>query len=377
MNNKIIVIGKDGHNALGVIRSLAENGINPYVIITSSNGYSYVSKSKFIKKVWVIQENEKSIIDIIMEFKDDQKKSVIIPASDFAVKVIDNNIDILKDKFIIPSINMQQGAINKLMEKDTQINLAKEYGLNVAKTWSLDLKSGNYLDKLKSINFPCIIKPLASVDGNKSDITICKDINILKESLETFIQKSYHRALVQEYLNIDYEIDIPGYSVGKTIVVPAIIKKVRIYPKDRGSTCYGIVEPVESMNIKHIIDFVSQLNYEGIFDIEAFVCQNKIIFNEINFRNSATTYALTGADIYLVLSWILCILDDGFDSNENKLKKSLVFMEERGDISYLIKEKAGIMQWLKDTKKTDTYLRWTWKDMRPFIFEILYFLRRI
>ena len=46
--NKVILIGGDHHNGLGLARSFGINGIKPYgIIVTGRNKHSFISKSKY------------------------------------------------------------------------------------------------------------------------------------------------------------------------------------------------------------------------------------------------------------------------------------------------------------------------------------------
>ena len=48
MKNKVLIIGGDHHNTLGVVESFAEKGIKPYVLIYENNSHSFVLHSKHI-----------------------------------------------------------------------------------------------------------------------------------------------------------------------------------------------------------------------------------------------------------------------------------------------------------------------------------------
>ena len=115
----------------------------------------------------------------------------MIPWSDSAAQCIDINLDKLKDKFIVPSIQNTQGAIGVLMNKYSQIKFAEKYNIPVAKTWICDFENS---DTLNEVSFPCIIKPVASYEGNKQDIEKCvilEELNallLLKYDIPSLIQ---------------------------------------------------------------------------------------------------------------------------------------------------------------------------------------------
>ena len=47
MNNKVLIIGADHHNTLGLVESLGQRGIKSYVLIVAEVKKSFVLKSKY------------------------------------------------------------------------------------------------------------------------------------------------------------------------------------------------------------------------------------------------------------------------------------------------------------------------------------------
>ena len=183
-NNKVILIGGNNHSGLGAVRSFGVNGINPYGIIISSDEDEsrFVEKSKYWKRVWRVNSEEEAVELILSKFAEETLPPVLIPWSDSAEKCIDRNLDRLKGMFIVPSINGEAGSVVSLMNKYSQIEFATKHDIPVVKTLMLDLKNINIPDAMV---FPCIIKPVASYEGNKLDIGKCKNL----EELETKIER--------------------------------------------------------------------------------------------------------------------------------------------------------------------------------------------
>ena len=190
MKNKVIVIGSDHVNTLGVIRCFGENGILPYAIIKSDTDFAATAKSKYIKKSYICKSYDNVLNLLNSEFKDESNKAVIIPVDDK-----------LKSKFILHNINDKQSEIVKYMDKYNQFLLAKKYKLKTAYSKIIDL----YSDDIEFDIFPCIIKPLASFNGKKDDITICNDKCEFENALVSFKDKNYKKLLVQEVIDFDYE----------------------------------------------------------------------------------------------------------------------------------------------------------------------------
>ena len=208
MNNcNVIIIGLNHHNTLGVIRALGEKGIFSSLILTAETKYSYVKKSKYLKKVVLVKEDSQSILEALEKFKEKQQKSILIPTSDYAALVIDDNLMKLKRDFIVPSINRIPKLVKKYMDKYIQHDLVNQYHILQARSWNVKVVG---FRSPKKLSFPCIVKPLVSATGEKSDITICKTKSVLENTLVLFKEKGYKNALIQEYINYDMECGLIG-----------------------------------------------------------------------------------------------------------------------------------------------------------------------
>ena len=60
ISNDVIVWGSDHQNTLGLVRSLGEAGIHPFVmIVMHDNDKSFILKSKYINKGYIFSSNQK------------------------------------------------------------------------------------------------------------------------------------------------------------------------------------------------------------------------------------------------------------------------------------------------------------------------------
>ena len=305
---QVIVLGADHHNALGIIRSLGEMGIMPYYILISDKWINPTTFSKYIKKTYKCScDDNKAILDLLEnEFKD-LYYPIIIPTGDPAAKFLDENYDSLSKRYIIQNINNKQGEIIQLMDKQKQMSLCEKYNLKHAKTWKVDL---NNIDK--AINFcnKVIIKPCISADGSKCDIVISDGNDVYKHLLE-FKEKGYGSVLIQEFMNIDKEYSMLGIAYNNDVIISGICQKDYVYPKKRGNTAYGKLIPTQEFkyNIDEFKRILKDVNYTGLFEIETYDVNGELYFNEINFRNSAITYALTGNGVNYVGVYVNNYLD--------------------------------------------------------------------
>lgn len=97
MGNKVILVGGNHHNILGLVRSFGINGIRPYgVVIGKDAKNGFVRKSKYWAKTWAIESDE-GLVDFLLEhFSEDKDRPVVICCSDTCAKIIDLEYDRLK-----------------------------------------------------------------------------------------------------------------------------------------------------------------------------------------------------------------------------------------------------------------------------------------
>jgi len=83
----------------------------------------------------------------------------------------------------------------------------------------------------QEVVFPCIAKPVISSEGHKTDITKCESVESQKILMTELQNKGYHRILVQEFLQKDYEAELFGCICEHTNRIPYLFSKhVREWP---------------------------------------------------------------------------------------------------------------------------------------------------
>ena len=214
MKHKVIVIGADHHNTLGVVRSLGSKGVNSDVIIIPYKKEIKKVKSKYINSIKSFPDDGQIISELLS--MESCAKHVLLVTCDIASSLLDTNYNQLKDKFVLFN---SKGRLTDLMSKEAMCHLAMEVGLNVPQ-YSVWCKGS---DMPEDIEFPCITKAISSVDGGKSDTTICQSIDELHDFLknpdlcpriqiERFIQKEIEFQFIGISLNSGETIVIPGHS---------------------------------------------------------------------------------------------------------------------------------------------------------------------
>ncbi|WP_100010094.1 ATP-grasp domain-containing protein [Lentibacillus sediminis] len=374
IQNEVIVLGGNHHNELGIIRSLGEVGCKVYFIAVNVKN-SFVVKSKYITDYWFAFE-EDDLLDILLQkFSDGKLKPIIIPSNDDTVAILDKNLDVLKKKFILPNIKNQENAILKQMNKMQMTNLAEKHGFLVPKGFIFNLNDienlQSYLDK-KEIEYPCIVKPLQSLEGPKSDIIINNNINELAANLKK-VKDKYNEVLIQEYIRKEEEVGVQGLAQKDAkIIIPSVIKRIRESSTAPSTTYAKLINPQMPVEIEKLKSMIKDLEYKGIFDVDLIVSKGRYYFIEINFRNGAYGYAVTKAGVNMPELWCLDAIGKNISISKTTINKRTTLMSEFADFKNIFLKKVNIIKWFSQYITADAHLIINRKDLKPFIFKFIY-----
>ena len=368
--NKVIIIGGDGyHNSLNLARVFGINGVAPYGILVKAGNTKWsnpCSLSKYWAKVWLVDNEKEAITFCLQQFKDENEKPVIVPSSDGAELEIDDNLDLLKPYFILPSMKGCQGEISHLMNKYDQIKWAKELGLKIANAEILSLEDS--LPVKTNLNFPLILKPVLSAEGKKQDIRKCDNQEELQKELDLLRFKGYNRILAQEYVNKDYEIELFGAILEKSENNPYLLSKhYREWPSVGGTVCYHefITDITLRNQAEEILDKIKKTGYVGNIDIELFMVNGQLMLNEVNFRNSGDLYAcFTNKVYYPFYSYLDMIGRNPLSYNFGYTNNSTA-MDELLDTRHLIYGNLSLKEWFKDWKRCSDFSLYFKGDNKP------------
>ncbi len=378
INNPVIIWGGDHHNTLGVIRSLGERRIYPYVmIIKCDNMRSFVLKSRYVKEGWIFSSDIACCEFILNQFSNSRSKAIIIATSDNAISCIDMNYDRLIQHFYIPN-GAGPGRLTRLMDKKIISKLAFESGLTIPKIWcNIDIS------KLDNIEFPCIVKPLKSITGEKSDISIIEDKAHLEEYLAN---KNADNYIIEKYIEKRFEFQLIGCSLdgGKEVIIPGYTKIIRApYYTNTGYLQYILTNEIDrelKLNIELCKHLIEKCMYTGLFSME-FVkgVDNRNYFLEINFRNDGNAYSATASGCNLPFLFVAYFAKRIYWEKYYlpNLHCSITVMPEIPDLIYVISSRLSIIGWIKDFLGADCRLYYDKRDPVPFIFELYSLLFRL
>lgn len=354
---KVIIVGDDHHNTLGLVRSLGEKGIFPIVYLDHKVS-GIVSASKYVSDVKYVASNQLADI-LIRNYKDENESPVILSSSDQCMSALDMRYNDLSPFFILFNAK-EQGRITHFMDKDKQYDLAEKCNLDYPKSIRL---TKSELQKDKCF-FPCMVKPSNSLHATKADMLVARDYDELCAHLKDGLEY-----LVQEYIEKDYEIMLPWCSLPDgTFVTGGVIRKIRQYPYNHGCTSFSVYESLENYKeiipFNNLLDFVRKIGYVGIFSIEMVVKNGKAFFLEINLRNDGMGYVPTKAGLNLPYIWYKSATNEKISPSFPTTP--LYSMIDEVDFNHVREGRINLFSWIKQVFDTDCFLLFNKVDKAPF-----------
>lgn len=319
IKNKFILLVHDHYNPLGMVRSLGEKQIYPIVILISEKEPYLVSKSRYISKLYCVKTLEEGYKILLDNYGNEKIKPFIYAGNDGFESFLDMHYNELIDRFYFWN-GGRQGRITELMEKKYQCELAEKYGFNVPKL--VKVRVG---DIPVGLHYPVITKSANSLRlGWKDQIFICETEKDLKNAFSKMKDKYI---LVQEFIKKRNELCIDGLCVnnGTELYVPLQSLYYRIPDGDYGQ--YFFFEPITDESFREKLKrLFTATGFSGIFSIEFLVDENgKLYFQEINFRNSTWSYAMTKCGVNLCYIYAKSVLKGEIDNTSEKISQKMPF----------------------------------------------------
>lgn len=357
--NKVIVIGGDHHNTLGVIRSLGERGLRSNLILVTPFKLTYVNYSKYINRNWKINRDDKIVDLLLNEYMAEQEKPVVICCSDSSSGVIDDNRDKLEPYFVLPGAD-EQGYISALMSKKRMAEIAFEIGLNIPQSYYV--KDPN--SELSQIKLPCIIKPIVSRNGSKNEIDICRNWEELRGYVVSHEIQNYQ---IQDFIDKDFEYQLIGCSTKNEVIIPGVSRILR--PCKGSNTSFLHYTPLDECfcEIEKCKEFVRRTKYHGLFSLEFLRDRNgKDYFLEINFRNDGNAICVTASGMSLPYIWYLDCIGADYSGERNKKIEPVYVMPDMAELKLLLTRQISLKEYISDLKKTNRFMEYDKKDKMPF-----------
>lgn len=341
-NNKplVVVLSRNYSTGISVIRSLGAAGYTVDLVASAfREGRSQVAAcSRYVRKsVEVVSKKVKDgddaeLLDELLKYKGMcDEKPVLFPTDDYTASIMDLNREKLKSIFIMPEIvGGGEGTMTEHMGKIKQSELARKAGLPVPKEWSISLR-GDRVVIPEDMVYPCFCKPMESITGYKREMAKCEDETELLSHLNRLRRIFADRSvLVQEFLEIDNEIDIGGVCLDQEIIIPAIIKKTNVAQYEKGVTLAGKVYPLEELGQlqETVTAMLREFHYFGMFDMELNIVGDKIYFNEVNLRSGGPNFSYFMSGVNLPALFVKEALGEGHAPEDEKVEaygKSFIY----------------------------------------------------
>lgn len=360
---KVIVIGHDAVNALGLIQSLGREGLYVVAVIIGKTS-SLIKSSKYVKEMYFVNRLQE-IPQFLIDNFNAENKIPVFPAGDGVALILDQNFSRLNANFCFEHANGDY-TIEQLMDKKLQISIANSHNFNVPKSFFLHKP----FDLPASMIYPCIVKPLVSCLGDKRDIHIATSEIELRYILDKQINYS-DDIIIQQYINKDYEYDIMGCSFKDgTVYIPLSDRMVKFNRFLQDTSTISYIEPLDediSKEIVKIDSLMKTVKYNGLFSVEFMhnEVDGQIYFTEINFRNDGENAFIvhSGVNLPFLHYQDLCDLPRKSFTPSSKSRK---FIWEGIHFNALIYKQISFWEWLSDLKGVDGFLYYFKEDPKPF-----------
>jgi len=360
--HKHIVVSGDNGNALGVVRSIAEGGINPILIyLVEETHLPCLIKSKYLTVVHKVNSYEDALDLLIDRYGMEDSLPFVYTCDDSIQSLVDKRYDELAGRFYFFNSG-GQGRVNHLMNKHTICEIAEKCGCTIPKQEVVD--TGNLPNTLQ---YPIITKTLMSIMGAwKDDVYICHDENELKRAYQKIKSP---KLLLQEYIYKKNELTIQGLSIDGGREVYPILATSYFRCSEQSYGGYMYCKPLDDEQLaKQITSIIGECKYTGCFEIEFLIDDNdKKWFLEVNFRYSFWNYAVTFGGINYPLTWARSVLDNCISRPEDGMLKSyFTAMSEPGDYGQsVVSKNISLKKWLKDLHNADMLYFYNPKDPMP------------
>ncbi len=364
IKDKLIILGNDHTNSLGIAQCMGRAG---YEIVSFVWGVKsgLLRHSRYVKQIYSAN-SAKGCVEMMLEIFDDENEKIpVIACCDMAALTLEAYKEKLKEYFLFEySTNF---TLDYLAVKGHQVKLAQDAGFKVPKSWVLK----NRTELQEDIVYPCLIKPLVSCQGAKSDIRVCKNEAELKANLDSL--EYTERVILQQYIERDYEISILGCGTKKGItVIPCVENKLTLYPKNVGLECLANIQPLEDETIiSPIRELIQRIGYVGMFSVEMMHSKidGKFYFTEINLRND-------GANSFIVKFGVNLPLLHVMDLKDGELPTFTAFhpgyyIWEKHHFSSLLHKDISFWQWMKEIRMSKGFLTYFKEDKMPFYWQFI------
>lgn len=365
---RVIVFGNDHTNTVGVIQSLSMGECEIRALLFGDKT-GLVKSSSFVSVIYTSHDAE-SCVKLLLDLPANKTLVSVLPCCDSAALALDKYREQLQEKNYITGACYTETGLSPYFEKDLQVKLAKDSGLFVPETIIVNDETVLYNNTI----YPCLIKPLVSCLGSKSQIRICRNQEELIRQYQSIANRP--KIILQQYIERDYEISILGCGLTDgTCIIPAVEDKLTLYPKYVGLECLAYIHPLEDKQIlEGIRNLIKSIGYVGLFSVEMMHSKNdnRFYFTEINLRNDGAQSFIEKYGVNLPLIHVHNLF--GLPLPQNNETHPGYYIWDMHHLKSLMARDISIVQWLKEIKESKGFLMYNSRDKMPFFRQYLYML---
>ncbi len=341
MVQKVIIIGHGFTSRLSIIRSLAQIGCEMTIVVMT--GYKKSSKtlntrkpidcySKYVNHVYFNRRSDgEGLIRLLLDkCVDPYQKAILFPDSDFSAAIIDDNKEILSPHFLFPFIARNPHSVRFWMNKENQKSLASDIGLNYAKSVHVKVSNDGYILP-EGIRYPCFTKPVITISGGKQFFFKCENEQELRAWLNRAVGNGEITILIEDFIKIKDEYAVLGFSDGNNVIIPGVIRFIENSRSHFGIALKGQILPVAGFEslIDQFKQYVVEMGFVGVFDIDFFFGDNKWWFGEMNLRFGGSGYAVTKMGVNLPAMLVKSLRGENIDSMSKEVKGTATYVNDR------------------------------------------------
>lgn len=304
---RVMIVGRNYCSNLCMARSMGAAGYDVEILrifTKKPKWYDFMkwlkpdAYSKYVKayRICVSNRQDEPVVKKLKAIADKNRKMLLIPADDMVASIVDANYNKLKKHYLIPNINGEQNAINRMMGKEIQKQMALEYGLPVVNSCMIRAKKGGIYTIPETVNYPCFVKPNISKNGFKTTMTKCENEIELKAVLNKLSKSKTTEVLVEDFIQIKREWSILGVSTPEGVVGPGLFgAEEGGHGARRGVALLGKIRPTSEHQelINNILGFIGTMNFTGLFDVDLLEAEDgTMYFIELNLRFGGSGYAV-------------------------------------------------------------------------------------
>jgi len=354
MDASAIILGGSHHNTLGLIRSLGRAGVRVSLVLHDGKTDSYLLRSRYLAESAVVADVA-SVVPLLKGRKPEPVKPVVFCASDGAAREIDLHRNELADTYCLPGCG-RQGEVARLMDKAVMARLAASCGLRVPASIEMETKA----PQLEAVPYPCIVKPLLSTEGAKSDICVCENEAQLRAAL---LRCQSPRVQVQAFIDKAMEYQLIGVSTDQ-VRIPG---RSRILSQpmvtNTGFLHYEHLDGTEP--VAECERFLRECGFRGLFSMEFLRDrEGRDWFMEINFRNDGNAIAVTEAGANMPLCWFRYGVGAPTQTEPFSIREIYV-MPEFDEIQLWNGQRIGWRRMWREMKQADAFMEYDPEDPAP------------